>query len=553
MTIPVSKAPEAPSAGAHMLTGSGSHPLAVRRAAGFFGRFRGLMLRPGLAPDAGLLLADCPSVHTAFMRFTIDVLYLDRQGTVLKCVPGLRPWRASVSNTGRAADGRRHVRAMHTLELAEGSIARLGIRPGDRLQHPLWFASPVSPVPAPAPVGAPLRKPPMRQRGAAVVELAVVGPLLTMLGLGSVQYSQLFFAKNTLDHAGFLAARAGSVGNAKMTAIGSAFKEGLIPMFGGGETPAELADALVKVEKALEDPERPNRYRIEMLNPTKEAFQDFNDPALQALLKTQGKRVISNRSLGLKQNKMGPTSGQSWQDANLIKLRITYGVEPAVPIVSSIYKAYLKWQDTGGDAVRTAMINQGWVPVVTHVTMQMQSDAIEPDNPVSSPGPGNNGNPSDPGDPPVTTDPPPNGDCMLGGCTTTPPSTPGTCPIPIAAELSADMLFGFDQTALTSDGKAALDQLIQSTNGKEYGKLTVTGYTDPIGTEEYNLDLSRRRAEAVRDYLISKGLKVDDVEIVGAGEADLVVPEEACTGKTGAALQTCLAPNRRVTVELTPK
>ncbi len=550
MTIPVSKAPEAPTAGAHMLTGSGSHPLAVRRAAGFFGRFRGLMLRPGLAPDAGLLLADCPSVHTAFMRFTIDVLYLDRQGTVLKCVPGLRPWRASVSNAGRAADGRRHVRAVHTLELAEGSIARLGIRPGDRLQHPVWFASPVAAAPAPASMGTTLRKPPMRQRGAAVVELAVVGPLLTMLGLGSVQYSQLFFAKNTLDHAGFLAARAGSTGNAKMTAIETAFKEGLIPMFGGGETAAELADALVEVNTELA---KGNRYRIEMLNPTKEAFQDFNDPALQTLLKTQGKRVISNRSLGLKPNKMGPTSGQSWQDANLIKLRITYGVEPAVPIVSSIYKAYLKWQDTGGDAVRTAMINQGLVPVVTHVTMQMQSDAIEPENPVSSPGPGNNGNPSDPGDPPVTTDPPPDGDCQLGGCSTPPPTTPGTCPVPISADLSADTLFGFDQANLTADGKAALDQLIQSTSGKEFSKMTVTGYTDPIGTEAYNVDLSRRRAEAVRDYLIAKGLKVDDVNVVGAGATGLVVPAEACTGKTGAALQACYAPNRRVTVELKPK
>jgi outer membrane protein OmpA-like peptidoglycan-associated protein/uncharacterized membrane protein (UPF0127 family) len=551
MTKPVPK-PEAPPAGIHMLTGSGSHPLAVRRAAGFFGRFRGLMLRPGLAPDAGLLLADCPSVHTAFMRFTIDVLYLDRQGMVLKCVPGLRPWRASVSNAGRTADGRRHVRAAHTLELAEGSIARLGIRPGDRLQHPLWFATPAASTSTSTPTstGAPLRRPPLRQRGAAVVELAVVGPLLTMLGLGSIQYSQLFFAKNTLDHAGFLAARAGSTGNAKMTGIESAFKEGLIPMFGGGETPAELADAMVKLNTEFA---KGNRYRIEMLNPTKEAFQDFNDPALQALLKTQGKRVISNRSLGLKPNKMGPTSGQTLQDANLIKLRITYGVKPSVPIVSSIYKAYLKWQDTGGDAVRTAMIGEGLVPVVTHVTMQMQSDAIEPDNPVSSPGPGNNGNPSDPGDPPVTTDPPPDGDCMLGGCTTTPPSNPGWCPVPISTDLSADTLFGFDQANLTADGKAALDQLIQSTSGKEFAKMTVTGYTDPIGTEAYNLDLSRRRAEAVRDYLIAKGLKVDDVEVVGAGSAGLVVPPEACTGKTGAALQACYAPNRRVNVELKPK
>lgn len=546
MTNHDSVSPEAAPA-ARLLTASGSHALAVRRAASFFSRFRGLMLRPGLPADSGLLLAGCASVHTAFMCFAIDVLYLDPHGVVLKCVPRLRPWRASASNAGRAPDGLRHVLAAHTLELAAGSIERLGVRPGDRLAHPSWFLA----DPAARPAAVPQRRRPLRQRGAAVVELAVVGPILTLLGLGSIQYSQLFFAKNTLDHAGFLAARAGSTGNAKLAAIDQAFKEGLVPMFGGGDTPAKLAESLGEVQKAMAVP---NRYRIEMLNPTKESFADFNDPALQAALKTGGKRVIANRSLAFKGNAVGSSSGQARQDANLIKLRITYGVKPAVPIVASIFKVYLKWQDTGGDAVRTAMISAGLVPVVTHVTMQMQSDAIEPDNPVSSPGNGNGGNPSDPGDPPVTTDPPPDDDCLLGGCST-PPSdgTPGWCPVPIMANLSADTLFGFDQAKLTPDGIAALDQLLESTAGKAFGTMTVTGYTDPIGTEAYNLDLSRRRAEAVRDYLVSKGLKVDHVDIVGAGAADLVVPPEACPGKTGADLQACYAPNRRVTVELKPK
>ena len=543
--------PAAAPSDTRLLTISGSHALAVRRAASFFSRFRGLMLTSCLATDSGLLLTDCPGVHTAFMRFAIDVLYLDRDGVVLKCVPRLRPWRTSASNMGRGVNGQRHVRAAHTLELAVGSIERLQVRPGDRLHQPHWFASTSAPRSADTPPRQPRRRATLRQRGSAVVELAVVGPIMAMIGLGSIQYSQLFFAKNTLDHAGFLAARAGSTGNAKMDTIKQAFMGGLVPMFGGGDTAAKLAKSLIDVEKELA---KPNRYRVEMLNPTKESFADFNDPALQALLKTGGKRVISNRSLAFKGNAVGLTSGQTRQDANLIKLRITYGLKPVVPIVRSIYTTYLKWQDTGGDAVRTAMIAEGLVPVVTHVTMQMQSDAIEPDNPVSLPGDGNGGNPSNPGDPPVTTDPPPDDDCMLGGCSTPPTDgTPGWCPVPITAELSADTLFGFDQAKLTPDGIAALDQLLQSTSGKTFSTMTVIGHTDPIGTEAYNLDLSRRRAEAVRDYLLSKGLKVDQVNIVGAGAADLVVPAEACTGKTGTALQTCYAANRRVTVELKPK
>jgi outer membrane protein OmpA-like peptidoglycan-associated protein len=386
-----------------------------------------------------------------------------------------------------------------------------------------------------------------RQRGAAIVELAVVAPILTMLGLGTVQYSQLFFAKNQLNHAAMLAARAGSVGNASMTAIQQAFTEGLVPMYGGGQDAATLAASLAAAQEAVK-----LHASVEMLNPTKEAFQDFNDPALQTLLDTKGKRVISNRSLAFKPHTVGAASGETIQDANLIKLRITHGVKPVVPVIATIYKAYLKWQDTGADPVRTKIINDGLVPVVSHVTLQMQSDAIEPDNPVSSPGAGNGGQPVNPGDPPVTTDPPPS-QCYLGGCSTPPPGGGNVCPIPISTTLNADTLFGFDQATLQPDGIKDLDQLIQSTHGQAYDTLTVTGFTDPIGTEAYNLDLSRRRAEAVRDYLLAHGLKVDHVNVVGAGSAGLVVPVEECGGKSGADLQSCYAPNRRVLVELKPK
>ena len=77
-----------------------------------------------LAQDHGLLLTRCGSVHSAFMRQTIDVIYLDRQGRVLRCVAALRPWRASLCPG-----------AAHVLELAAGSIARYHIAPGDRLLH----------------------------------------------------------------------------------------------------------------------------------------------------------------------------------------------------------------------------------------------------------------------------------------------------------------------------------------------------------------------------------------------------------------------------------
>jgi uncharacterized membrane protein (UPF0127 family) len=120
----------APKPNAHFLhnavlhTATGAHPLALRIADHFTSRLRGLILAPTLAPNEGLLLTRCSSVHSACMRLTIDVIYLDRNDRVVRCVPMLTPWSASA--TWGAA---------HVLELAKGGIARYVIKPGDRLQR----------------------------------------------------------------------------------------------------------------------------------------------------------------------------------------------------------------------------------------------------------------------------------------------------------------------------------------------------------------------------------------------------------------------------------
>lgn len=94
----------------------------IRRADSFGARLRGLMFAAPLAPDAGLLLQPCASVHTVGMRAPIDVIFLDEQLTVLRCVARLKPCRSS------ACSG-----AWQTLEVAAGSIARHDIGVGQRL------------------------------------------------------------------------------------------------------------------------------------------------------------------------------------------------------------------------------------------------------------------------------------------------------------------------------------------------------------------------------------------------------------------------------------
>jgi uncharacterized membrane protein (UPF0127 family) len=85
-------------------------------------RNRGLLGRSGLADGSALIIAPCNAVHTFFMRFTIDVVFVDRQGHVLKLCHHLKPWRIGVGVRGFAA-----------IELAAGAIDRSQIVAGDRL------------------------------------------------------------------------------------------------------------------------------------------------------------------------------------------------------------------------------------------------------------------------------------------------------------------------------------------------------------------------------------------------------------------------------------
>jgi uncharacterized protein len=86
-------------------------------------RLKGLLGRRELPAGEGLLLRPASSVHTFFMRFPIDVVFLDRELRVLGLATNLKPWRAAARRGARAV-----------LELPAGECDRRGIRPGDRLQ-----------------------------------------------------------------------------------------------------------------------------------------------------------------------------------------------------------------------------------------------------------------------------------------------------------------------------------------------------------------------------------------------------------------------------------
>jgi OOP family OmpA-OmpF porin len=112
--------------------------------------------------------------------------------------------------------------------------------------------------------------------------------------------------------------------------------------------------------------------------------------------------------------------------------------------------------------------------------------------------------------------------------------------------LDATELFTFDSADLSAGGRATLDELIRATGGQTVATITVTGHTDRIGSDDYNMGLSQRRAKAVADYMIGKGVPAGSITAVGRGESEPVVQ---CDDTNWKALVECLAPNRRVVVE----
>jgi uncharacterized protein len=87
-----------------------------------FARMRGLLGRNGLEPGSGMLIDAAPSVHMFFMRFPIDVVFLDRDRKVVRVVHTLKPWRVAGAR-----------RAVAALELPSGAAAEAGIEEGDLL------------------------------------------------------------------------------------------------------------------------------------------------------------------------------------------------------------------------------------------------------------------------------------------------------------------------------------------------------------------------------------------------------------------------------------
>lgn len=120
--------------------------------------------------------------------------------------------------------------------------------------------------------------------------------------------------------------------------------------------------------------------------------------------------------------------------------------------------------------------------------------------------------------------------------------------------LAADALFDFDKAVLRPEGKTALDDVIAKAKGLKLEVILAVGHTDRIGKDAYNQKLSEKRAAAVKEYLVSKGIEANRVYTEGKGEKQPVTGDKckglgAESGKNKK-LVSCLQPDRRVDVEV---
>src|SRR5258708_34393629 len=120
------------------------------------------------------------------------------------------------------------------------------------------------------------------------------------------------------------------------------------------------------------------------------------------------------------------------------------------------------------------------------------------------------------------------------------PARPAPASVRQAVVIQADALFDFDKSVVRPDGKKAIDDALAKLKGVDLEMVIATGHTDAIGSEKYNQRLSERRAAAVKDYLVSKGIPASKVTTIGKGKSQPVATTKTAEGRQK---------NRRVDIE----
>jgi TadE-like protein len=229
-----------------------------------------------------------------------------------------------------------------------------------------------------------------RQAGMTLVEFTLVIPFALLLVLGIIQIGLMFSAKQLLNQATFMAARAGATQNAAVASMKEALITALIPFYQDTTDRNNFSRLFRARQRAEQDANCAGPaclVQVEVLNPTPASFADFG-------IRTGalGNRVfIPNDNLEHRSLNVGGASQQTLHDANALKIKVTYGYELKVPLIKSVIGSVMCAVDSGiaafdRERTRPALASgsdcatfygRGRIPIVSYATVQMQTPAVQ--------------------------------------------------------------------------------------------------------------------------------------------------------------------------------
>lgn len=215
-----------------------------------------------------------------------------------------------------------------------------------------------------------------RQLGSSMVEFVIVTPMLMFMGLGIMQFGLVYHAKSVLNYATFEAARAGAVNNAQIEVMRKELGYRLAPVYGGDGGLKKGAMSLARSMVAVNDI---TATKIKILNPSSDTFSahGISDSVVDRFDQTIDTTVIPNSHL--RYNKEGAKNdGLTIQDANLLKIEVTYGYQMRLPVLDMKIPG-VTWIMRNlmlhADQENWMYYSRGMLPLKSTATVRMQSEA----------------------------------------------------------------------------------------------------------------------------------------------------------------------------------
>lgn len=203
------------------------------------------------------------------------------------------------------------------------------------------------------------------QRGQSLLEFCIVVTAFVFLVLVIFQFVLVYRAKTLLDFASLQAARAGAVSGANRSEMMTALETAMAPLYASSPDVAGAAAARAKVELLWKNPLL--APKLEVISPTRAAYNEFRER------QNDGRYALPNDNLAFRNANVGG-SGVSVQDANILKIKVTYPMPLIVPFADRVI-AGLSDMVTGGESYRPAsMLVED--PITGHRRMPIESYAI---------------------------------------------------------------------------------------------------------------------------------------------------------------------------------